>query len=565
MRIGKRGLVFGCLGLGVIVIGGSTWMAVRAMKPAEKKERTFTVTRGELVVDVIESGTVEAVRAVEVRPRTGGRVARLLVEEGQMVRAGDTLATIDPKETELAVAQVRAQQRSALSRLQEAGIRYETDLRSTSADLRQAEAAYRQARQELETQPKLTEAALDQAKAAMDAASQDLEELQEAVFPQERLNANRAVDDARANLEQRRAEHARLTSLVAKGYASTRELEAAKALLDTAQTAYDSAVKARALLEKQQPVRLRAAEERLKQAQASYRQAQANTYVVQMKKEALQIAEANLAAARARQQNVRATREQVDQARAAVDQVGSQLADAERQLSETAIRSPLDGMVTKRYVQVGDLVTALSGFSAGTPVYQIADLSELRVRLKVNEVDVARLREGQEVEITADALQGAKFEGRVHRIAPASEGAAATAATATTDTVVKFEVEVRLRDPDPRLKPGMTAKCRIITGRAKNALLLAAEAVGKETGKDEYYGLLLTGKQVKDKKTGKMVAETQRVSLRIGLKGVTQYEILDGAKEGDKFAKAPFSGPKRKPMNVFGPQAEEQSEESQSQ
>ncbi|MEP0765408.1 MAG: efflux RND transporter periplasmic adaptor subunit [Fimbriimonadia bacterium] len=561
MRIGKRGVVFGCLGLGVIIIGGSTWVAMRAMQPAQKKERTFTVTRGELVVDVVESGTVEAVRAVEVRPRTGGRVASLLVEEGQMVRAGQTLATVDPQETQLVVAQVRAQQRSALSRLQEAGIRYETDQRSTSADLRQAEASYRQARQELETQPKLTEAALDQAKAAMDAASQDLVELQDAIFPQERLNADRAVDDARANLEQRRAEHMRVSNLVAKGYASARELEAAKALFDTAQTAYVSAVKARELLDKQQPVRLKAAEERLKQAQASYRQAQANTYVVQLKKEALQIAEANLAAARARQQNVRATREQVDQARAAVDQVGSQLADAERQLNETEIRSPMNGMATKRYVQVGDLVTALSGFSAGTPVYQIADLSELRVRLQVNEVDVARLREGQDVEITADALQGVKFEGRVHRIAPASEGAAVTAVTA--DTVVKFEVEVRLRDPDPRLKPGMTAKCRIITGRAKNALLLAAEAVGKETGKDVYYGLLLTGKQVKDKKTGKMVPETRRVPLQIGLKGVTQYEIVSGAKEGDKFAKAPFTGPKRKPMNVFGPPSEEQSEDNQ--
>jgi HlyD family secretion protein len=564
MAIGRRGLWIGVVTIGVLLIGGSSWVSVRNLKPHPKEERHYKVERGDLVVDVVESGTVEAVKWVDVRPRTGGRVAQLLVEEGDRVQGGQVLAVIDPQETRLMVEGLEAQRRSAVSRLEQARISYETQEREAQAALKQAEARFSQATKEYEAQPSLTATSIEQAEANLENAKRELEILKTATLPQEILDADSRVQEAKATLDNTEAEYTRVQGLLEKGFSSEREVEAAKQQYDTARIRYDAAVKARKLLDTQHPQRLKSAADSVRSAQASYDQAKANEYLVKVSKDAYDSAKAGLAAAQAGLDGVLATKEQITQAQANIDQIGSQLADARRQLSETEIRSPMAGMVTQRYVQIGDLVTALSSFTAGDPVYQIADLSGLKIKLLVNEVDVTKLAVGQEVEITVDAVRGEVFGGTVAKIAPASEAATGVAAmtTSSSNAVVRFEVEVTVKQADPRLRHGMSARCRIITARAKNVLLLAAEAVGKEPkkGKEEYFAMRPTGKMVRGEK-GKMEEEKERVPLEIGLKGVTKYQILKGAKEGDEFARAPYGGPKRKELSIFGPDHGEEEEE----
>ncbi len=557
----RRGLCIGCGAAGIIFIVGTAWFGFSRMKPAAATQRTFEAKKGDLVLDVVESGTITAVRTVDVRPRTGGRVSHLEVDEGNTVTPGQVLATVDPQETQLVVNQFQAQRKSAESRLKEVKIQTNTTISTSNADIRQAEAQLRQAQQDWENQPKITEASIAQSKAGWESAKEDIRLLETSTIPNSIVQADNAVNQAKASLEEADANYKRMQYLVSKGFRAKRDEEVGKAQFDTAKTQYDSAVQSRKILDRQNESQRKAADQRLAQTKAAYDQAVANSYLVQQRKDALESAKAGLAGVRARRNGI--NRQSETQAAAGIQEIDSRLEDANRQLNETEIKAPINGMVTKRYVQIGDLVTALSGFSSGTPVYQIADLSQLKINLSINEVDVSRLKVGQEVEVTVDAVRGETFHGIVNKIAPASDSSsqAQQQVAPGTATVVKFQVEVYLTNSDRRLKPGMSAKCRIITDRATNVLLMDAEAVGKEMkdGKETYFAMKLSGKKVKDKKTGQLVDETERVPLQVGLQAPTRYEITAGAKEGDKFARAPFGGPKRRDLRMdFGANSDDE-------
>src|SRR5262249_19077069 len=139
--------------------------------------------------------------------------------------------------------------------------------------------------------------------------------------------------------------------------------------------------------------------------------------------------------------------------------------------------------VTKRYIEAGELVTSgVSSFSSGTPIVQIADLSRMLVRLTVNEVDVYKIRADQPVEIRIDGAKGELFHGRVSKVAPAAVDAAGAAqggggGWSEGQGVVRFAVEIVVDRPDPRLRPGMTAKCTVVVARRRGVVRLPLDAV----------------------------------------------------------------------------------------
>ena len=153
------------------------------------------------------------------------------------------------------------------------------------------------------------------------------------------------------------------------------------------------------------------------------------------------------------------------------------LGDAQRQLGETEIRAPVAGIVTKRYVQLGELVASLSSFSAGSPIFKIEDRSTMKVRLNINEIDVAKLTLAMDATVTVDAFTDRKFNGKVSKIAPASEMAAQGAAN---DPVVKYIVEVTLDSSSPDLKSGMSAQCTMLVLNRPNVLRVQRDYVVKD-------------------------------------------------------------------------------------
>jgi HlyD family secretion protein len=210
-------------------------------------------------------------------------------------------------------------------------------------------------------------------------------------------------------------------------------------------------------------------------------------------------------------------KQEIVQARAAVVRAEDVLRNARENLRDTVIRAPITGKVIKRKVNEGEIVTAGNvSTSVGTLLMVVADLSEVLVRAKVNEVDVPRLAVGQPAEIRLDALRGAVFEGRVVRIAAAGERDA-------NKNVVTYEVDVRLAEPDERIRPEMTASVDVIAARKERTLTVPAEAVeGRGDGSEA----------VQVRRGEGPGAGFEPVVVTIGLRNETTVEILSGLEAG---------------------------------
>lgn len=146
-------------------------------------------------------------------------------------------------------------------------------------------------------------------------------------------------------------------------------------------------------------------------------------------------------------------------AEAQVKQATAALSAAEQELKYTVIRSPIDGIVVARNVEVGQTVAA----SFATPnLFLIAlDLTKMQVDTNVSESDIGGMKEGQEAVFTVDAYPGESFTGTIRqvRLAPIN-----------VQNVVTYNVVVGVDNTDLRLKPGMTANVSIIVAQNDKAL-----------------------------------------------------------------------------------------------
>lgn len=156
----------------------------------------------------------------------------------------------------------------------------------------------------------------------------------------------------------------------------------------------------------------------------------------------------------------------LQEAEARVLQVQASLRQAESNLGYTRILSPEDGVIISREVNVGQTVAA--SLSAPTLFSIAKDLTDMQIETSVDEADIARVKEGQEVEFTVDAHRGTVFPGTVKqvRIAPG-----------TMDNVVTYPVIISVANPELKLKPGMTANVSIITDRRTDVLRVPLAAL----------------------------------------------------------------------------------------
>ncbi|MCL4764790.1 MAG: efflux RND transporter periplasmic adaptor subunit [Hyphomicrobiaceae bacterium] len=159
-------------------------------------------------------------------------------------------------------------------------------------------------------------------------------------------------------------------------------------------------------------------------------------------------------------------RAQVDNAKAVIAQRQAQLQQAQIDLDRTIIRSPINGTVISRTVDVGQTVAA----SLQAPeLFQIAqDLRRIRIEAQVNEADVGVIAEGNAASFTVDAYPDRKFEGRVTQV---------RLAATELQNVVTYTVIVEASNEDRRLYPGMTANLQIVTAEKNDVLRLSNDAL----------------------------------------------------------------------------------------
>ena len=189
--------------------------------------------------------------------------------------------------------------------------------------------------------------------------------------------------------------------------------------------------------------------------------------------------------------------------RAALASAQASLEQLKTRLGYATIRSPINGVVTERRLQTGDIV------SPQTRLFTVADNSTLVSRVMVSELEVPLIRQGATVDVTVDALGGARVQGRVRRVFP------------TADSLTRLvPVEVALTGSAlEKLRPGYTVRSMFRLGSRNDALLIPTRAVIGPAG----------ARTVVIVRQGK----SERRIVRVGpdIDGVT--EVLEGLELGD--------------------------------
>lgn len=157
---------------------------------------------------------------------------------------------------------------------------------------------------------------------------------------------------------------------------------------------------------------------------------------------------------------------QLANAQATIAQREADLSQAKLDLDRTQIRSPIDGVVIARNIDLGATVAA----SLQAPIlFQIAqDLTQIEILVLVDEADIGSIETGHDVTFTVDAFPDRVFSGKVAQVRIAGT---------TTNNVVTYTVVARAENPQQKLLPGMTATVRIITGTRRDVLRVPNEAI----------------------------------------------------------------------------------------
>lgn len=364
-----------------------------------------------------------------------------------------------------------------------------------------------------------TEAQRDQTKAQLDAANARLEQARlTTALNRKTIESQLAQAQAGA-----RAAHSSVAEAESLAVEATRQYENKAHLLEmggyVSQNEVDSAKAAAEQVQQQ----VAAAKERLREQEA-----------------ARDLAEA-------RRAEFQVDQSRIAEAAAAVRQLRDSLTGIESRVADAVIHAPTSGIVIGRHVREGELVTAVSVYGAGDPLVTIGDLSTMLVRVDLNEVDINKVSLGLSAQITADALPGREYSGRITKLSPAS----AAKNPGEAAGIVRFPLEITITHPEADLRPGMTANVEIVCQQAKDVLWAPNEAIFTEDkAKGKKFVSVVTG----TKKTGEL--ETKAREVTAGLSNDFRTEIRSGLKKGEKIELDKADMPKRKTINIGGPHGE---------
>ncbi len=342
-----------------------------------------------------------------ISPRVKGQVASVYVSENQFVRKGDKLVQIDDRDYKVALQQAQAAYDQAVSSL----------LAATTA---------------VPQQSTLASAQTAQAQAGVSESVSGVLDAQERI-----ATAQSDLDAAKANAVKAQHDVARARELAGEGAISQSQLDAAQAAYATAVAQRDAAAQG-----------VIAARATLDQAQSGVLASQAQLAQARTGSESTQIKSAQAAVSAA----------QVKAAAAA-------LANARLQESYTLITAPVDGVVSKKSVNVGDTV------SVDQPLMALADQRHLWVTANLKETQISNVRVGQPADIHVDAFPHRVFKGNVESVSAAT---GATFALIPPDnasgnfTKVVQRVPVRIAidpssDPEGLLRQGLSVEVQIDT------------------------------------------------------------------------------------------------------
>ena len=223
-----------------------------------------------------------------------------------------------------------------------------------------------------------------------------------------------------------------------------------------------------------------------------------------------------------------AAKARYEAARAQIRVSEEEVRQARARQTKGLVTAPLDGVVALRDVNVGDLA---SDAAAAKPIFRIVDNRLLNLTVTVPSVDTGRVKVGQPLEFSVDALPGRTFTGRVMYINPELNAA---------DRSLKVIAEVR-NEPE-LLKGGLFSKGRIVTGTRTGVLLLPRQAlIGWDTAGKKATIFVVEGETARSRQVETGTVSGDLVEIRKGLRTGECYVTRGGfnLKDGDQVTKAP--------------------------
>lgn len=173
-------------------------------------------------------------------------------------------------------------------------------------------------------------------------------------------------------------------------------------------------------------------------------------------------------------------------------------------LENTILRSPVSGVITARNYDQGDMY-------GGSPIYVVEQITPVKLYVGISEMDYIRVKKNDTVTLTADALPGKTFTGRIARIYPTIDAATHT-----------FTAEVNVANSDRLLRPGMYARVTVNFG-SNHSIVVPDDCVVKQQGSGVRSVFVLQADNT-----------VKEIVVTLGRHFGTEYEILSGVAEGDK-------------------------------
>lgn len=382
--------------------------------------------------DAYVEGTISPVSA-----KVAGHIVEQLVRDNQAVRANEILLRVDPRD-------------------------YEAKRDQARATVAVAEANVRAARAELPLARETTRSQVDEVRAVLEGSRVGVRSSESAVDEtRARLEAKRAAtaasraDVTAAESAQRKARRdlERMQALMKNDYVSRREFDDATAALEVADATLEAVRRRLSSLEKEiQQTEAEVASRVLGTEQARQRVAEVR---------------GTLARAESQQQTVSVKMAELARAEALLRSAQADLAVAELNLEHCVVRAPIDGVISKRSVEVGQIV------QPGQPLLALVPLNDVWVIANFKETQLTRIRPGQRAEVRVDSFPGVAFVGAVNSISAGTgsrfsllppENATGNWVKVVQRVPVKILLEAKADGNPQALRAGMSA---VVTVRLK--------------------------------------------------------------------------------------------------
>lgn len=450
-------LLLGLAVSGILAAGSISFFIMnRATPKSDVADLTVPVQAQNVTLRITASGTVQPVQSVNLSPKQAGLVTALYVDQGDQVKQGQIVARMDNSDIQAQLVQARGnlEQAQAQLALTRNGNRKE-DIAQARARLEQSQAQLNLAQagnrvEDIAQAQAQVEDAQAKEKLTRDRVKSNLDLYQEGAVSQDKLNeVLSAENSALANLQQ--AQQHLLA--VQKG---SRKEDIARLTATVAES-----------------------HQALKELEAGSRP------------------------------------EEIAQRQAAVVTAQGQLMAAQAQMEDTIIRAPFSGIVTQKYATVGAFVaptTSASSTASATSTSIVAVTKGLEILATVPDVDLGQIKQGQSVEIVADAYPDEVFKGRVLLVAPEA---------VVKDNVTSFQVRVSLVTGGDKLRSGMNVNLTFLGSQIHKALVVPTVAIVTRNGQ--------TGVLVPDAKN-----QATFKSVTIGPTFGSQIQILKGIDSAER-------------------------------